>query len=124
MIKFAETHFFVETLLGRKRYIPDINSSNKRTKEAAERIAINTPIQGTSADIIKIAMIQIHQEMKKNKMQSKMILQVHDELVFEVKDEEIDEMIHLAKEKMENAITLKVPLKVDIGIGSNWEEAH
>ncbi|GIX42338.1 MAG: DNA polymerase I [Leptospiraceae bacterium] len=124
IIKFAEQNYYVETLLGRKRYIPDINSSNRRTKEAAERIAINTPIQGTSADIIKIAMIEIHKQLEKNKMQSKMILQVHDELVFEAKNEEIDELISLAKEKMENAVKLNVPLKVDIGIGDNWEEAH
>lgn len=123
-IAFAEKHQYVETLLGRKRYISDINSSNRRTKEAAERIAINTPIQGTSADIIKLAMIEIHKELIKNQMQSKMIMQVHDELVFEVKNEELEDLIQIAKQKMEHAISLLVPLKVDIGIGQNWEEAH
>ncbi|MFN3245068.1 MAG: DNA polymerase, partial [Leptonema sp. (in: bacteria)] len=88
------------------------------------RVAINTPIQGTSADIIKIAMIEIHKQLKKKKMQSKMILQVHDELVFEAKDEEKVELMEIAKEKMQSAVSLKVPLKVDIGIGRDWESAH
>ena len=123
-IEFAEKHGYVETLFGRRRYIADINSTNKQTKAAAQRIAINTPIQGTSADIIKIAMIEIHKMLKNKKMQSKMILQVHDELVFEAKQEEIEELIELAKEKMQNAVSLRIPLKVDIGIGRNWEEAH
>ncbi len=123
-IQFAEKNQYIETLMGRKRYIPDMNSSNKKTKEAAQRIAINTPIQGTSADIIKLAMIEIHKKMKKNKMQSRMILQVHDELLFEAKEEELQDLINLAKKKMENAVSLKVPLKVDVGVGNNWEEAH
>jgi DNA polymerase-1 len=124
MVEFAEKNGYVETLFGRRRYIPDIHSSNKQTKEAAKRVAINTPIQGTSADIIKIAMIEIHKQLKKKKMQSKMILQVHDELVFEAKDEEKEELMEIAKEKMQSAVSLKVPLKVDIGIGRDWESAH
>ncbi|MCS7204734.1 MAG: DNA polymerase I [Leptospiraceae bacterium] len=124
VIEFAEKFGYVETLLGRRRYIPNITSQNKKLKEAAQRIAINTPIQGTSADIIKLAMIQIHKELKRKKFQSKLVLQVHDELVFEAKEEEIEDLIAMAKNHMENAIKLKVPLKVDVGIGDNWAEAH
>ncbi len=122
IIQFAEKNGYVETLMGRRRYINDILSTNRKLKEAAQRIAINTPIQGTSADIIKMAMIKIDEEIQKRKMKSKMIIQVHDELVFETKEEELDELIQISKKNMENAIQLKVPLKVDIGIGNNWEE--
>jgi len=113
---------YVETLLGRRRYIPDINSSNRLVREAAERMAINMPVQGTSADIIKIAMINIHSQMKKLYPASRMILQVHDELVFEVPSEQLEGMRSLVKNIMESAVTLKVPLKVDIKAGKNWGE--
>lgn len=113
---------YVQTVLGRRRYIPEIRSPNRIAREAAERMAINMPIQGTSADIIKIAMIDMHREMVKQEMQTHMILQVHDELVFEVPPEEMDMLKKLAKEIMPNAIQLCVPLKIDIKTGKNWGE--
>lgn len=124
VVSFAEKNGYVETLLGRRREIPDIRSQNKRIKEAARRIAINTPIQGTSADIIKLAMIRIAGEIQKRNLRSKMILQVHDELVFEVPEEELEELVTIAKKEMENAIELKVPLKVDAGVASSWADTR
>lgn len=123
-LTFARENGYVETLFGRRRYIRDINSSNAIVRKAAERNAINAPIQGTAADLIKIAMINIWQEMKNRKLKSRMILQVHDELVFEVPKEELDEMYELVQEKMTNAISLDVPLTIDIKHGKNWYEAH
>lgn len=111
---------FARTLVGRKRFIKDINSSNRQVKAMAERMAINSPIQGTAADIIKQAMLDIDKELTSKKLASKMILQVHDELIFEVPDGEIDAMKELVKAKMENVVKLKVPLKVDMGIADNW----
>ncbi len=113
---------YVETLLGRRRYIPDINSANKQVREAAERMAINMPVQGTSADIIKVAMINLFREMVKKRLGSKMLLQVHDELVFEVPDDELKEMRKLVAEIMESAVKLNVPIKVDTKVGKNWGE--
>jgi DNA polymerase-1 len=110
----------VETLLGRRRYIPDINSANRQVREAAERMAINMPVQGTSADIIKVAMINLYREMERLKLQSKMLLQVHDELVFEVPDGEMDVLRQLVCDVMCSAVTLSVPLKVDTKVGKNW----
>ena len=115
---------FVETILGRRRYLRNILSQNAVVRSSDERNAINAPIQGSAADIIKIAMINIFNELEKKQLKSKMILQVHDELVFEVLNEEIEELSNIVKEKMQNAYQLKVPLKVDIGIGKNWLEAH
>ena len=115
---------FVETILGRRRYLRNILSQNAVVRSSDERNAINAPIQGSAADIIKIAMINIFDELEKKQLKSKMILQVHDELVFEVLNEEIEELSNIVKEKMQNAYQLKVPLKVDIGIGKNWLEAH
>jgi len=123
-IKFAKKNTYVETLLGRKRPIVDINSDVSFRREGAERIAINTPIQGTSADMIKIAMINISQAMKSAQMKSRMIMQVHDELVFEAHICEMDELSSLVREKMENAITLDIPMIAEIKFGDNWEEAH
>ncbi len=120
----ARDNGYVETLFGRKKSLPDINSRNHITRSYAERIAVNMPIQGTAADIIKKAMIDIHNEMIKQKLKSKMIIQVHDELCFDVTPYEKKILIKIIKEKMENVTTLKVPLKVDIGIGKNWLEAH
>lgn len=111
---------YTSTLFGRKRMIKDINSTNRQVKSMAERMAINTPIQGTAADIIKKAMIDISFEMQKRKVKSKMLLQVHDELIFEVPKDELELMKDLVKEKMESVVDLKVPLKVDMGSGSNW----
>ncbi|MDZ7343543.1 MAG: DNA polymerase [candidate division KSB1 bacterium] len=112
------------TLLNRRRYLPDINSDNRRVREFAERTAINTPIQGTAADLIKVAMINIYRRLRREKMRSRMILQVHDELVFEAPEEELADLGKLVREEMSQAIRLEVPIKVDIGIGKKWLEAH
>ena len=116
----AEKEGYAITLFGRKRFLPDINSKNRTIKSMAERVAINSPIQGTAADIIKKAMINIQNVMDERELESKMILQVHDELIFEVPDHEVDEMKLLIKEKMENVVELKVPLTVEVGVGQNW----
>lgn len=112
----------VRTLFGRVRPIPDINSKNANQRGFAERTAVNTPLQGTAADLIKIAMIRIDAEMRERKMKSRMTLQVHDELVFEVAEAELDEMKLLVREKMENAHPLTVPLRVEVGVGKNWRD--
>lgn len=116
----AEQTGFAETYHGRKRFLPDIHSQNRTIKAQAERMAINSPIQGTAADILKLAMIHIDHELKEKKLRSKMLLQVHDELIFEVVEEEIDTMKELVRRHMENVVDLKVPLKVEMGIGVNW----
>ena len=113
---------YVQTLLGRRRSIPEINSSNRQVREAAERMAINMPVQGTSADIIKVAMIQLDREVDKRQLKSKMLLQVHDELIFEVPEAEREEMRQMVPEIMSTALELSVPLKVDIKTGTNWGE--
>jgi len=113
---------YVQTLLGRRRPIPEINSANRQVREAAERMAINMPVQGTSADIIKVAMIELYQEMNKRHMESKMLLQVHDELLFEMPSEELEEMCRLVPEIMSTALELSIPLKVDIKSGQNWAD--
>jgi DNA polymerase-1 len=125
-ILFAKEHGYVETILGRKRWLRDINSSNAVVRGFAERNAINMPIQGSAADMIKLAMIQIHQRMKKENVQSKMLLQVHDELVFEVPVTEIEMMKTLVLEEMKKAMPLPngVPVEAEVGIGHNWLEAH
>ena len=123
-INFARDNGYVSTVLGRRRYLKDINSQNAILRGSAERNAVNAPIQGSAADIIKLAMIAIQKRLKSENKNSKMILQVHDELVFDVPKYEIDEIKILIKEEMENAFKLEVPLVVDIGIGSNWLEAH
>lgn len=115
---------YVETLLGRKRYLNDIHSANATVRGMAERNAINAPIQGSAADIIKIAMVNIHREMEQRKLKSKMILQVHDELNFDVVNDELETMKEIVKEGMEHAFELIVPLIVDMNSGSNWLEAH
>jgi DNA polymerase-1 len=115
---------YVETIMGRKRYLRDINSRNGVIRAMAERNAINAPIQGSAADIIKKAMIDVDMEVVKRKMKSKMLLQVHDELIFDMHHSEASELKSLVKEKMEQAVNLRVPLTVDIGEGHNWLEAH
>ncbi len=112
------------TLLGRIRLLPDINSANTTVRQFAERTAINTPIQGSAADLIKMAMIRVHEAFAKNRLQSAMLLSVHDELLFEIPPDEIDEATHMIKTIMEGLWNLKVPLKVNIGWGENWAEAH
>jgi len=113
---------YVQTLLGRRRSIPEINSANRQIREAAERMAINMPVQGTSADIIKVAMINLYREMGKRQLKSKMLLQVHDELLFEVSAEELEEIRQLVPTVMSTALELSIPLKVDIKSGQNWAE--
>src|SRR5690606_39113201 len=111
-----------KTLLGRQRPIEEITSKNSILKAAAERLAVNTPLQGTQADLIKMAMIEIDKTIKEKKLQGFMILQIHDELIFEVPQEEVPLFEIFVKEKMENVFQLKVPLIVDIEIGKNWSE--
>jgi DNA polymerase-1 len=124
-VSFARENGYVKTLLGRRRNLRDINSRNSLTSSNAERVAINTPIQGTAADMIKIAMINIHKALKEQNFKSKMILQVHDELVFDVYKPELEKLKVLVTDLMRNAIpTLKVPILVEIGVGNNWLEAH
>jgi DNA polymerase-1 len=123
-IKSAQLNGYVETLLGRKRWLKDINSSNAVVRGYAERNAINMPIQGTAADMIKLAMISIHKTLKKENLRSRMILQVHDELVFDVHKDEIELIKPLIADGMRNALPLTVPVEVEIGVGANWLQAH
>lgn len=123
-IEFAKEHGYVETILGRRRYLRDINVGNATVRGFAERNAINAPIQGSAADMIKVAMINIHKEMKVKDMKSRMILQVHDELIFDTFKPELDELKEIIERNMINAIETKVPLVVDMGTGNNWLEAH
>ncbi|WP_339917989.1 DNA polymerase I [Yeosuana marina] len=123
-IDFARDHGYVQTVLGRRRYLKDINSRNAVVRGAAERNAVNAPIQGSAADIIKIAMINIYNKLQEGNYKTKMLLQVHDELVFDVYKPELETIKTLVKTEMENAYKLDVPLDVDLGIGNNWLEAH
>lgn len=123
-IEKARKNGYVETMLGRRRYLPDINSRNYAVRGFAERNAINAPIQGSAADMIKVAMIHIHNEIQRRQLRSKMILQVHDELVFDVYPEELDVLKALVADKMKNALPLNVPVEVNMGVGKNWLEAH
>jgi DNA polymerase-1 len=123
-INFAKEHGYVQTLLGRKRWLKDINSNNATVRSFAERNAINAPIQGSAADMIKVAMINIHNEFKEMNLKSKMILQVHDELVFDVYKPELDLIKPIIEKHMKHALPLNVPVEIGIGIGDNWLEAH
>lgn len=122
--EFAREFGYVESIVGRRRYLMQIRNKNAAARAEDERAAINMPIQGTAADMIKIAMINIDKEIRKRKLQSKMLLQVHDELVFEVKNDELDELKELVIDKMKNAIKLNVPIEVEVGIGDTWFDAH
>ena len=125
IVETARKDGFVTTLKGRRRYLRDINSRNGIIRSAAERNAVNSPIQGTAADLIKLAMVSIYRIFKERGFKSKMILQVHDELVFDAHKDELDTIIPIIKEEMSNAIPgLKVPLLVEVGQGDNWLEAH
>ena len=115
---------YVETLFGRRRYLPDITSRNATVKALAERTAVNAPIQGTAADIIKLAMINVADRLDKEGFKSRMILQIHDELLFDACPEEVESLTKVIKEEMENVITLSVPLTVECNYGNNWLEAH
>ena len=123
-IRVAKEQGYVETIFKRKRFLPDINSHNAIVRGYAERNAINAPIQGSAADIIKLAMIQIHQRFETEKLKSRMILQVHDELNFNVYPDEIDKVKEIVLNCMEHVVELRVPLIADCGEGKNWLEAH
>ncbi|MGB5386928.1 MAG: DNA polymerase I [Eudoraea sp.] len=123
-IDFAREHGYVQTVLGRRRYLKDINGRNAVVRGAAERNAVNAPIQGSAADIIKIAMVNIHTKLKEGNFKTKMLLQVHDELVFDVFKPELEDVQVMIRTEMENAYELLVPLDVEVGIGENWLEAH
>ena len=123
-VEFARENGYVQTVLGRRRYLKDINSANMMVKSGAERNAVNAPIQGSAADIIKIAMINIHKKLTSENWKSKMLLQVHDELVFDVHNDELEKIQPIIKHEMENAFKMDVPLDVEIGMGINWLEAH
>lgn len=123
MVAFAKEHGFVTTLTGRRRYLPEINAANRQAREVGERMAINTPLQGTAADLIKLAMIKIHDTLPGSGLKARMLLQVHDELVFEVAKEQADDLKALIRPIMESVWELKVPLRVDVSAGLNWVEA-
>lgn len=123
-IQFARENGYVRTLAGRRRYIPDINNPNFNVRGFAERTSINMPIQGTAADLIKIAMIRLDEAFREHAYKSRMLMQVHDELVFEVHESELEEVSALIRDKMESAMELDVPLKVEVGVADNWLEAH
>jgi DNA polymerase-1 len=123
-VDFARENGYVETVLGRRRYLNDINSPNAVVRGAAERNAVNAPIQGSAADIIKIAMINIYNRFREGGYKSRMLLQVHDELVFDIHNDELEELKVVIKEEMENAYKMIVPLDVEVGTGQNWLEAH
>jgi DNA polymerase-1 len=123
-VAMARETGYVETLFGRRRYIPDINSKNATVRSLAERNAVNAPIQGTSADIIKLAMVAIDRRMQAEGFRSAMVLQIHDELLFEVLPEELESLTALVVKEMENVIELSVPLTVECNNGSNWLESH
>ncbi|MBF0461768.1 MAG: DNA polymerase I [Magnetococcales bacterium] len=123
-VEFARRHGYVETIGGRRCYLREIGSSNRTLREVAERTAINAPLQGSAADLIKMAMIRLHDRLRLAGLRSRMVLQVHDELVLEVAEAEVDAVKELVREAMEGAMSLSVPLKVDMGIGQNWAEAH
>ena len=122
--EFASQNGYVETLFGRRLYLRDINATNAMRRQASERAAINAPVQGTAADIMKIAMINMHKAIKKEKSEAKLILQVHDELILDTPKDEIDKIVSLITDSMMGAANLDVPLEIDIGIGDNWDQAH
>src|SRR5207302_1311060 len=122
-IAFAQKYGYVETVTGRRRYMRDIRSSNATVRGAAERNAINAPIQGSAADMIKIAMIEIHEELRRRNLKTRMLLQVHDELVFDLCITEKEVVLPLVQQKMKDAIMLPVPIEVEMGVGKNWLEA-
>jgi len=123
IVKDARRDGYVKTMLERRRYLPEINASNFNLRSFAERTAMNTPIQGTAADIIKLAMVQMDEALRERKLQSRMLLQVHDELVFEVPADELELMKELVPSVMEKALPLSVPLKAEVSFGENWYEA-
>ena len=123
MKNFAKEKGYVETLFNRRRYIPEMNSNNFMVRQFGSRVAINAPIQGTAADIMKIAMIELYKQMKNKKLESKLLLQIHDELLLEVKEEEKEQVKEILLSSMENAMKLTVPLKVELSEANNWYDA-
>jgi DNA polymerase-1 len=123
-IAFAREHGYVETVTGRRRYLRDIRSANATTRAAAERNAINMPIQGTAADMIKLAMIKIHRALTELSLRTRMLLQVHDELVFDLYQPEREQVLPLVEREMRQAIALEVPIEIEMGTGENWLAAH
>ena len=121
-MKKAEENGFVLTLFNRRRYLPEIHSPNANIKQFAQRQAVNTPIQGSASDLIKVAMIAIDKEIKLKELKSRMALQIHDELLFDLPKDELHTLVVLVRERMENALKLNVPVKVDIKKGHNWLE--
>jgi DNA polymerase-1 len=125
LVEQAQDNGYAQTLLGRRRYLPDIDSSNSNRRGAAERVAVNMPIQGTQADMIKIAMNRIHDRLAASDWDARMLLQVHDELVFELPPDEVDEVQAMVTDEMQDALPLDdVPVLVDIDVGDNWLDAH
>ena len=124
VVASAREYGYVTTLRGRRRYVPDLHSKSSQLLSAAERVAINTPIQGTAADIIKLAMLAIAARLRVSGLRVRMLLQVHDELLFEVPEDETDRVGALVRESMERVMPLDVPLRVDVRSGRNWAEAH
>jgi DNA polymerase-1 len=120
----AKARGYVETVFGRRLWLPEINSPNGPRRQAAERAAINAPMQGTAADLIKLSMIAVQNWLEAEKLQSKMVMQVHDELVLEVPEKELDRVRSRLPELMASVATLKVPLLAEVGVGSNWDQAH
>jgi DNA polymerase-1 len=120
MVAFARDNGYVQTIFGRRRYIPELRDRNFNIRQFGERTATNSPIQGSAADLIKIAMIRIHHALRAADARTQMILQVHDELVFEAPPDEVDDIVALVKQEMEHATQLSVPLVVDVGVGDNW----
>ena len=123
-VEKAREKGYAETLLGRRRYVPNINARNRNERSAAERIAVNMPIQGTQADMIKIAMVKIHEKLHAQDMASRMILQVHDELVLSVPQDEVEAVKALVVQEMIAALPLDVPVEVDVNVADNWLDAH
>ena len=123
-ISSAREKGYAETILGRRRTLRDINSRNATARQAAERDAINTPIQGSAADLVKVAMVKVDRALKERRMRSKMVLQIHDELLFDAPKEEAEELMALAKREMEAALDFGVPLEVGVGAGPDWLSAH
>ena len=123
-VEDARRRGYVQTLCGRRRYLPEINSRNQNVRSLAERNAVNAPIQGTAADIIKMAMIRVDQKIRQRGLKSKMVLQIHDELLFEAPRSELESLMDIIKQEMENVLQLSVPLTVECNYGENWLEAH
>ena len=123
-IAFGRKHGYVATRTGRRRYIRDIDSRNQSLRNAAERLAMNSPLQGTAADMLKLAMIKVHRALKQGQFKTKMLLTVHDELVFDLHQSEVDTAIPLVVEAMTTALPMTVPIVVETGVGKNWLEAH